>query len=76
MSFILVAVLLAAGLAILAVALLSLAGHARRLGVTRKAVSGEVQAATGLLAARKAALGVAIRDRRAPKKDHGTVTKA
>ena len=76
MSFILVAVLLALGLVILALALLTLAGHVRRLGIMRKQVAGEVQAATGLLTARKAALGVAIRDRKARKNDHGAVTKA
>jgi hypothetical protein len=74
-SFILVAVLLAVGLAILAFALLALAGHARRLAAARARVKGEVDEDTGMLRARKAALRIAIRDRRTAKKVDSAVTK-
>jgi hypothetical protein len=80
-SFILVAVLLAVGLVILALGLLGLAGHTRRLAAARAQVKGEIDEATGMLRARKAALRIAIRDRRAAKevdmakKVNDTVTK-
>jgi hypothetical protein len=74
-SFILVAVLVAVGLVILALALLGLAGHTRRLAVARAQVKGEVDEAAGMLRARKAALRIAIRDRRVAKKVDSAVTK-
>jgi hypothetical protein len=73
-SFIPVIALLAAGLVIFVLVLLRVAGAARRLARTRKAVRGEVDAATGMLRARRAALGIAIRERR-EKKVIGAVTE-
>jgi uncharacterized membrane protein len=74
-SYILVGVLLAVALVIMVLVLRRVAGAARRLARTRTQVAGEVDAATGMLRARSAALRVAVRDRR-NKKVPGAVTKA
>jgi hypothetical protein len=59
-----VALLVAVGLAALALVLLKVGGAARRLLVTRGQVNAEVGSSTGFLKARMAALRIAVRDRR------------
>jgi hypothetical protein len=63
------------GLVILILALLRLARVARRFAATRARVNGEVNAATGMLRARTAALRIAVRNRR-EKKAIGPATEA
>ncbi|MET0237761.1 MAG: bacteriophage holin [Kibdelosporangium sp.] len=57
-------ILLAVGLVVLALALFKMAGHARRLAVTRGHVSARMGESAGLVKARMAALRIAVRDRR------------
>jgi hypothetical protein len=63
-SYVPVVVLLAAGLVILALVLLKVAGAAKRLVVTRGHVNAEVDRSTGMIKARMAALRIAVRDRK------------
>lgn len=75
MSFVLVAGLVVIGLSIGVLALLKVARAARRLAVTQTRVTGEVNAAKGMLRARTAALRIAVRDLR-QNKTIGEVTEA
>ena len=63
MHYIPAVVLLAVGLVVLVLALLTAARAARRFAVTRGHVNAEVGASMGMLKARKAALRIAVRDR-------------
>jgi len=74
MFYALAAVLVVSGLVILVFGLRRAALAAGRYARTSRAVNTEVNAAKGMLRARRAALRIAVRDRRA-KKTIGTVTE-
>ncbi|GAB3884493.1 hypothetical protein GCM10029964_045600 [Kibdelosporangium lantanae] len=75
MFVVLVAALVLVGLVVLAVGLRRAGRSARTFARTSNAVNAEVNAATGMLRARRAALRIAVRDRRT-NKTIGKVTDA
>lgn len=67
MFYVLVAALVLLGLVILGIGVVRTARSARRFAIMSNAVNTEVNASKGMLRARRAALRIAVRDRRANK---------